>query len=296
MKSFFDQLRQSLTLFMIKIARRWLKNTRLESSFFVNALYKIVFAFGFQGAPPEKKFIFHGQNFIASSKDKTMLPGLLNQTYELHELSFFKKTLKPGWVILDIGANIGLYSKIASTIIGANGHVYCFEPTPATRLFLEKNLSACANTTIVPKAVGAKSGLISLYLEKENLGCNSLLAKTGEAIEVQMTSIDDFLIDNSQIQRVDFIKIDIEGFEEEALLGMDKTLKYHPLLMIELNPSFLRQHGRKPEVFLQSLHRRFKKVTYICEKTGELLPLRELKDLGHQLIANVVLENPHGSP
>ncbi len=292
MTSFINQLRQKLMLTIIRHARQLLKNTRFENSFIVNSVYKIVFTIGFQGVSPETKFKFHGSDFVASSKDKSMLPGLLNQTYEFNEFNFFKENLKPNSVVLDIGANIGLYSKIAADRVGPGGHVYCFEPSPQTRLFLEKNLADYQNTTIVPVAVGSSSGSISLYLEDENWGCNSLLAKTGHPLTVHMTSINDFLDQNPQIKKIDFIKIDIEGFEEDALRGMQKALSYNPVMMIELNPSFLRQHGRSPEEFLKYLLLNFEKVLFICEKTGVLKPLRELEDLGHQLIANVVLQNP----
>ncbi len=295
MMFYLPELRKKVVLQIIKVGRGLFKNTRFESSFLVNYLYKILFSVGFSGMSPEVEVIFHGLQFSTSSKDKSMLPGLMNQTYELNEIKFFKSVLRPGWVVLDIGANIGLYSKIASEIVKANGHVYCFEPTPVTRTFLGKNLATCSNTTIVPMAVGSKSGRINLYLESENFGCNSLLAKTDNTIEVQMISIDDFVAANPQIQKIDFIKIDIEGFEEEALAGMINSLKLKPILMIELNPTFLRQHGRRPEEFLISLHQRFGKVSYVCEKTGALKPLPQIKDLGHQLIANVVLENPLSS-
>ncbi len=274
------------------MSRGALKNTRFENSFLVSSVYKMFFSLGFQGSAPEMSFNFHGYTFITSTKDKSMLPGLLNQTYELNEFNFFKKVLKADWVVLDIGANIGLYSKIASDLVGPAGHIYCFEPAPVTRSILEKNLVSCLNTTIVPKAVGSKSGTVTLYLENENIGCTSVLAKTKNPLDVKITSIDDFLSENRQIQRIDFIKIDIEGFEEEALLGMVTALKFNPILLIELNPNFLRQNGRRPEDFLYSLHQRFGKVSYVCEKTGVLKPLPDLKHLGHQLIANLVLENP----
>lgn len=159
--------------------------------------------------------------------------------YEKAELKVLSQYLKPGGVFFDIGANLGLYSLYASRIVGETGKVISFEPfsinNNALKLHVEMN--ALSNVTIEKLAVGKEWGWITMYNDEseENLGmvtANFIENATKE--EVEMVSIDDYLLTHP-VTKVDFIKIDTEGFEYATLLGMLETLKKdQPDILIEI--------------------------------------------------------------
>ena len=288
-------LSRTISLALIACGRKIVKNTALEKSAIVLAIYKSVFRLGFKPTAGDQSFKLRGETFVISGQDTSMLPGLLNQTYEKHELDFYLSRVREGDIIFDVGANVGLYARLGAKKVGPTGRVHAFEPSPLTLKFLKMNCADLSNLTIVEKAISDHPGETTLYVETSDLGCSSLLAKTQEGVRVTVTTVDEYL-STLPLQRVDFIKMDIEGFEQEALRGMKRALQLKPTVLMEFNPSFLRQHGRDPEAFLKEIHSVFPSVRYIHESTGELLPLKECADLGHQIIANLVLETTGEKP
>jgi FkbM family methyltransferase len=113
--------------------------------------------------------------------------------------------------------------------------VYCFECIPANLKILEGNLSLNpelgSRIQVVPKALWNRSGEKFMF---EDLGPGSRPASSGKGIQVETESIDEFVSKNS-LPRVDFIKMDIEGAEPEALRGAEQTIrKHHPKLAISV--------------------------------------------------------------
>lgn len=141
--------------------------------------------------------------------------------------------LNEGDVVLDLGANFGLFSSLASS---KNCEVYTFEPTPITvneyLLRLEKE---CENIHIINKAVSNVSGRELFNYFKDNSSCNKLFdgnSDNSELIFVDTITVDDFVHQNN-ISNINFIKADIEGAERLMLLGAKETLKeYGPNLAI----------------------------------------------------------------
>jgi FkbM family methyltransferase len=142
-----------------------------------------------------------------------------------------RKLVKPGSKVLDIGANIGFYGRFLSECAGAQGHVYCFEPDTINFRHLQNELKNCSNVTLIQKAVAATSGTLSVYTSK-------LLNVDHRTYEPDMysgkysvdkTSIDHFVKGEF---KVDFIKMDIQGFEMDALRGMKETIAANPDLVI----------------------------------------------------------------
>lgn len=158
--------------------------------------------------------------------------------YETELVSLLKKTLKPGMTFLDLGANIGYFSVIAAALVRDNGHVHAFEPMPQNLVRLRKNLAPFHWAMAQPYAVGNVSGEVPIhYSDKEagwasihdqhglgNLPCNST---------VSVIRLDDWLQSNP-VNRLDFIKLDIEGSELDALLGARRMLShFHPTIVAE---------------------------------------------------------------
>lgn len=159
-------------------------------------------------------------------------------------LLLIKKLLKPGAIVLDIGANIGFYSKNLSEATGINGHVYCFEPDETNFRHLRDEMAFSKNTTLIKKAVAADSGTLTLYTSNLlNVDHRTYTPeKFTNKYTVEKISIDDFVMNRFP---VDFIKMDIQGFEMEALTGMTKTLDANKNIVVfmEFWPYGLEQAG-----------------------------------------------------
>ena len=157
-------------------------------------------------------------------------------TYEKGTIQLLGKFLKPGSTFLDIGANIGLMSSIASKYVGEHGKVLAVEANPKTVELLQHNLALndCKNVEIFSLALGKEPGKATLYENwNVNRGGASLLAQEeSEGIEVPVDTIDDLFKND----RIDVLKIDVEGFELEVLKGgIDVLKKQQPVLIIEVS-------------------------------------------------------------
>lgn len=155
--------------------------------------------------------------------------------FEIRELAFVKRFLQPGMTVLDIGANQGLYTLLASQRVGSRGRVFAFEPSPRERRALRLNVlvNRCRNVTIESSALGNEEGESELYLvEGPETGCNSLrppvlVQGTSRPVRVSITRLDCWLRERN-IDRVDFIKLDVEGAELSVLNGAREFLKRDP--------------------------------------------------------------------
>jgi FkbM family methyltransferase len=142
-----------------------------------------------------------------------------------------RRLVRPGSNALDIGANIGFYTLLLSDLVGSEGQIHAFEPD-ATNF---KHLAAMAglrnNVTLVPKAVSDRSGALVMYTSP-TLNVDHRTYQTAsykEAIAVDGVSIDDYVAGRL---RVDVIKMDIQGYELNALRGMERTIMANPAMVI----------------------------------------------------------------
>jgi FkbM family methyltransferase len=159
--------------------------------------------------------------------------------YEKAELKVLANHLKPGEVFLDLGANLGVFTLHASKIVGKSGKVISFEPFSINHNALVEHIriNNLLNVKIEKLAVGSEPGSITLYLDEseDNLGMVTANYVENAVVEkVEIVSIDGYLETHSQ-ETINFIKIDIEGFEYATLLGLENTLKKHqPKILIEI--------------------------------------------------------------
>ncbi len=160
--------------------------------------------------------------------------------YEEKEIKFVEKYLKKDDVFIDVGANIGLYSLVAAKQI-EGGKVYAFEPIKknSDSLLYNIKLNKPINIIVEKLAVSDNEKNLILYLDEneKNNGMATAYADTFTYNEtVPCTSLD-FYFANKDISAVKLIKIDIEGGEYNAVIGMQNILKkYKPTLLIEINP------------------------------------------------------------
>ncbi len=174
------------------------------------------------------------------------LPDLVG--VKLYQYGFFEEgltraiveALPENGVFVDIGAHVGYYSLLASTLVGPGGWVVSFEPTPRTCAELKDNTARLGNVTVVPKA--AWDGPARLTLRDfgwRQSSFNSVMAARvtkevqSTAIEVDAIAIDDWLEANNTVPN--FIKIDAESAEHRVLRGLRRTLQRHrPIVSLEV--------------------------------------------------------------
>lgn len=166
-------------------------------------------------------------------------------------------------VILDIGANIG---QTALNIIrnqkakGIHATVHAFEPYPSTFQKLRRNvtLNETQQVIIHNLGVGAESGTLRMmqHCDTNSGGFRIATADSGEQnIEVPITTVDEFVRSNA-LTAIDFVKIDVEGYEYHVILGMHEVLNtYQPVLIFEYLRSNIVEQGGNPEELFAQLQR-----------------------------------------
>lgn len=170
------------------------------------------------------------------------------------KIALFKNIIKPGMRVLDLGANIGFYTVLFSKLVGESGKVFAFEPDVKNFKHLEKNTKALYNVIIEKKAVSDKTGKINFYISKD-LNVDHQSYDSGEGRDYEKAgaiALDDYFPDNIKI---DFIKIDIQGYEPIALKGMSKIIRQSGRMIVfgELWPYGLQKAGSSAEEYLQFL-------------------------------------------
>jgi FkbM family methyltransferase len=161
------------------------------------------------------------------------------------ERRLLRRILFPGAVVVDAGANIGIYSQFLSRCIGPTGLVHSFEPSPDNFKRLCAAADKLSNVRLCQAAVGERSGESKLYIsEKLNVDHRTYKAdgNSRRSVPTEMVALDDYFKPG---QRVDLIKMDIQGYELHALRGAKRVLEENAdiTLLLELWPSGLEQAG-----------------------------------------------------
>ncbi|MBI2623049.1 MAG: FkbM family methyltransferase [Candidatus Liptonbacteria bacterium] len=165
------------------------------------------------------------------------------EAYNLYEQVYVKDQyhardhMKPDAVVVDVGANLGFFARLAAEL-APKGQVYAFEPVPSTFALLQKNAPQALS---VIKGLGATTEKKKIFTSDISMDCSVLAdsphvgAKNDDysnVEEVALTSLDEFVAER-KLSRVDFIKIDIEGYERFALEGARATLtKWKPVVAV----------------------------------------------------------------
>ena len=170
------------------------------------------------------------------------------------DLAFFQRHIKPGMTVIDIGANLGMYSLELARLVGEAGRVYAFEPAPLLYRVAARNIQQNGRERIVRLenlALGSKTGTAVLHLGAINSGNNFLGAPSRHSggVRVPVARLDDVLPN----LKVDWVKIDVEGWEIEALRGMPEMLRRNPsiCLYFEFCAANLRQAGEDPATLIE---------------------------------------------
>ncbi len=186
------------------------------------------------------------------TEDPLVAPGILaDRMYETYVTTVLERELKPDSVFLDIGANMGWFTLLAAAIAG---QVIAIEPNPTNVQLLYRSLLANRfhNVRVLQCAVTDQPGLLSLNAFRSNGFVTSVGQAAETATIVQGQPLDTLL---QGLERLDVIKMDIEGHEPLALRGMRDTLsRFRPVLIFEFHPVAIRENsGSDPAAFLESL-------------------------------------------
>lgn len=200
--------------------------------------------------------------------DPVISGALTLGVYEHSEQALFAKYLHGDMTLVDIGANLGLYTAISMHHLGEGGRIIALEPHPKSFEVLQKNVAAnrtngrgCPQVNTFNLAATPEPCIQELRLNPENRGDNRMYRGTyqgqeeeWEAIPVEGRPLDDVLADLG-VEEVNFVKIDIQGYEQKAISGFQKTLarSKNVMLLSEFWPKGLQEAGGSATEYLQML-------------------------------------------
>ena len=196
--------------------------------------------------------------------------------YERQVSARFRAEVRPGMTVVDVGANLGYYAVIALGRNAPAGRVVAFEPDPANHALLLRNLLPFGDrATARRQAVTAAPGTLTLHRHPDNKGKHSVFAAPGldAGVSVEAVTLDTALAELGR-PRVDVIKLDVEGAEPLALVGMADTLARHrPVLFLECAPKRWARAGFDPVAVLGGLKAQGYALTLIDEGGGADAPV-----------------------
>jgi FkbM family methyltransferase len=171
------------------------------------------------------------------------------------ERQLLRKILFQGAIVVDVGANIGIYSEFLSRCVGPTGLVHSFEPSPDNFKRLFAATRDLSNVRLTQAAVGERSGECKLYISDTlNVDHRAYTADgdSRRAVPTEMVALDDYFKPG---QRVDLIKMDIQGYEVHALRGAQRVLQENRdiKLLLEFWPAGLEQAGVSWEGLVEML-------------------------------------------
>ena len=231
---------------------------------------------------PEFAEIPEGKIFLDPS-DMAVSGAIALGAFENYESEIFRKAIKPGMNIVDIGAQIGYYTVIFGARTGPSGKVFAFEPEKHNHSFLEKNIkeNKLLNVSIINKAVSDMAGSRLLFLEQDNRGHNSFAKDTekpGEGVVVETDTLDNML-KAFDSPKIDILKIDIEGAEPIALRGMKESIarSQNMIIITEVYPLCMERLGESPTAYLKELEAIGFKLSSIDEEKKALTPIDDIE-------------------
>ena len=160
---------------------------------------------------------------------------LRGEVFDAHILDVMRDLAVPGAAVVDVGANIGWFTVIASRLVGASGHVFAVEPEPKNLRLLRRNVARnrCANVTVLPHAAGVERRAV-LFRSPDNQGDHRLeiASERPDGVAVTVRPLDALLARNKR--PIGVVKMDTQGSESEVLRGMPATLAAHPRVRVIL--------------------------------------------------------------
>ena len=212
-----------------------------ELNIFFSALFDILLCF-VSGWAYNPKMLLSGTYLIklygiliyARGGTEDLYYALPNREGDVHD--FILNKLKQGDIFVDVGANVGYYTILASKLVGVNGKVFAIEPVPQTLKVLRFNikLNGLKNVIVVDKAGWHTRTKLKLKIPMNEFGLSSYFRSGGLEVNVDAIPLDEVLNCTNRLE-IKLIKLDVEGAEYEVLKGSIETLKHTKFVILELS-------------------------------------------------------------
>lgn len=212
------------------------------------------------------------------------LYGFYKSVSDRAERSLIAEYLRPGMTVIDVGANIGIYTRFFADLVSPGGKVIAIEPDKENHERLSRATASHPAVTALHAAASDTTGTCTLYVSS-SLNVDHQTYDSGEsrqAVSVPAYRIDDLVPPGS---RVDFIKMDIQGAEPIAMRGAERVLADNPgiVLLFEFWPYGIRRSGHDPEEFLDRMRESGFRLHAIPE--GQSMDFAEGEDDYYNILA-----------
>jgi FkbM family methyltransferase len=188
-----------------------------------------------------RRFLIHQPGYRLRFFPSNLAEQLwVDSTQRQHALAFFRRYLRAGDVVADVGANIGDVAIVCARTVGPRGRVHAFEPHPRVFDWLKQNinLNGLDNIQLTNAALGEHDGALDISNDRRD-DMNRMLP-AGGGISVPVRRLDEIL---EGTERIDLLKIDVEGFELFVLRGAEKVLARTQAVYVEVGAEHFRQFG-----------------------------------------------------
>ena len=207
----------------------------------------------------------------------------IDGVYGILDTETIKNQISKNEIAIDVGANIGYYTLLFSKLVGSNGKVFAFEPEHNNYCLLKKNITTNNYSNIISeeKAVSDTSGDVNLYLAEDGIVGHRIYnsKKFNKSVKVQKIVLDDYFSKLQLLDKINFVKIDVEGFEFGVLKGMEKIIKNSKnlKLFVEFNRVGIEEAGFEPTQVLDFLYENDFKIFFLDYKKHSVVEADRMK-------------------
>ncbi len=191
-----------------------------------------------------------------STVEQVIMEGVFSQP-EVALIKEIRNRLPEEMVMVDVGGNIGTF---LCQFIDKCSKVYVFEPIPRLNDVIKRSVeyNKDKKVVLIAKAIGDQPGSVKML---DNNNSSIVTAGAGTAVlDIPVTTLD---MECSDLQKIDFIKIDVEGYEVNVLNGASATIdKHRPFILVEVHPGFLKEYGRDHNEVIRFFEKRNYKISY----------------------------------
>jgi FkbM family methyltransferase len=236
---------------------------------------------------------------LCDAADAAVTPGLRSGTYEPHLTAVFERYCRPGMTVVDVGANLGYFSLLASKLVGPAGRVVALEPNSENcRLLLSSlRLNGTSNVDLLPVAADEAPGW-AYYAT--HVGSNGGLVDDDNLLSRFGTVVPTFRLDDLVDRKVDFLKMDVEGAEGRVVHGATRIIeKDRPIVTTELKEEMLqRVSGRSVADYLSYFGDLGYLPTLLDKESGAERPYPSMRALLDEWVTEdlrdvLLLPSPH---
>jgi FkbM family methyltransferase len=229
---------------------------------------------------PQKWIRREGVSFLAKPSVPIGYNVTFFGTYEPELRALMRRYLRPGGVAIDVGANVGWHTLLMAQLVGPNGRILAVEANPSVRERLAEHLQAnhLSNVTIVPSALGSQPGKLRFLappVDSFDAGDGHVAGENDKderhIVETEVTTLD-ALTEREGLQRLDFVKIDVEGFEWPVLQGAVQAFsRFRPVVCFEFNTDYTGRGEGDPEALRDYFDKLDYEVAVITRRGPKLL-------------------------